>query len=123
MTNEQIRDLFLAVDSNDVDTLKAVFNSDIILVFGNQDPIQGREAVLEAFSNTSNLFNAIHHNIIAVWTGVWKQGEVRSVECIANYTRKDNKTVSLPVTSTLRLNQEGQIADYRIFMDSSPAFA
>jgi ketosteroid isomerase-like protein len=52
MTNEQIRNLFLAVDTNDVDTLKAIFDSDIILVFGNQEPIQGLDAVLKAFSST-----------------------------------------------------------------------
>ena len=123
MTNEQIRDLFQAVDAADETVLKAAFDPDIILVFSNQEPIQGRDAVLETFRSTSDSFNAIHHTVHAVWTGTWEQGEVRSVECTANYTRKDGKTVSLPVTSTLRLTREGRIADYRIFMDASPAFA
>ena len=123
MTNEQIHELLKAVDTANETALETAFDTDIILIFGNQDPIKGRDEVLETFRSTSDTFEAIHHELHGVWMGVWDKGEVRSVECTANYTRKDGNTISLPVTSTLRLTKEGRIADYRIFMDASPAFA
>ena len=123
MTDEQIRQLFKAVDNADETALRKAFDEDVVLIFGNQDPVKGREPVVETFSSTSANFDAIHHDVHAIWTGSWKRGEVRSVECTANYTRKDGRTVSMPVTSTLRFTEKDLIAKYQIFMDASPAFA
>ena len=123
MTDEQIHQLFKAVDRADKTALIKAFDEDIVLIFGNQDPVEGRDSVVETFGSTSANFDAIHHDIHAIWTGSWELGGVRSVECTANYTKKDGNTVSMPVTSTLRFNEKDLVAKYQIFMNASPAFA
>jgi len=48
---------------------------------------------------------------------------VKSVEAEVTFTRRDgSRTLPLPVTSTLRM-EEGRISDYRVFIDVSPLFA
>ena len=69
------------------------------------------------------MIGGLSHQIIGVWSGAWEGGEVKSVEAEVTYTRRNGtRTQPLPVTSTLRL-QDDQIKDYRIFMDLGPLFA
>jgi hypothetical protein len=47
---------------------------------------------------------------------------VVSVEATVTYTLTDDRRISLPCTSTLRLSS-GRAADYRVFIDTTPVFA
>ena len=122
-TEEDIRDFLAAVDGGDQASLAVAFADDIVLTFGNAEPVCGERKVLATFAGTSKTFASIHHELEGVWQGEWAKGKVRSAECKATYTHHDGTTVTLPVTSTLRLNAAGEISDYRIFMDPAPAFS
>lgn len=122
-TTEDVRAFLAAVDSGDQAALAAAFADDIVLTFGNADPVRGETDVLSTFAGTSDAFVSIRHDLKGVWRGAWEGGEVRSAECEATYTRHDGTAVTLAVTSTFRLNADGEIADYRIFMDPAPAFS
>jgi ketosteroid isomerase-like protein len=114
---------FQLIDAMDADAAAQAFADDGTFRFGNAEPAVGREQVRDNISEFFAMIAALDHRITGVWSGDWEQGEVKSVEAEAVYTRKDgSRTMPLPVTSTLRM-RAGLIQDYRIFMDISPLFA
>lgn len=114
---------FGKVDSQNAEELRSLISNDIRLQMANLDPTSGADEMIAAFKATEERFRSIHHEILGVWTGEVEHGLVVSVEAIARYEIFDGRKVSLPVTSTLRLSQDGKVTDYRIFMDPGPAFA
>ncbi|WP_170329771.1 nuclear transport factor 2 family protein [Ruegeria arenilitoris] len=117
------RMFFGKVDAQNAEDLRPYIASDIRLQMANLDPTRGADEMIVAFKATEERFRSIHHDILGVWTGDGEHGPVVSVEAIARYKIFDGRKVSLPVTSTLRLTQDGKVSDYRIFMDPGPAFA
>ncbi len=117
------RKFFNAVDQQDVQGLIPYLSQDVRLQMANMPDSLGINALVAAFEATEQRFSAIRHDIQGIYTGTWTEGDVVSVEATAHYKIGNDRDVSLPVTSTLRINGEGKISDYRIFMDPTPAFA
>lgn len=120
-------DFFSTVDTEPPEALRDYVTDDVRLKMGNDDPIVGVDALVASFESSKERFASSRHDIQGVWSGKWEGGEgdggeVVSVEAIAIYTFDDGREVRLPVTSTLRLNSERRVTDYRIFMDPGPAF-
>ena len=114
--------LFRAIDEMDTATFAKAFTDDGCLRFGNAEPTVGRDQVEAALAGFYATIGGLSHDIQGVWSGHWDGGEVRSVEALVTYTRKDGtRTIAIPVTTTIRLRGD-RIADYRIFMDLSPLF-
>lgn len=116
------KQFFATVDSRQPNAIVSFMQADARLQMGNAPALVGIPAIHDSFAQAAQRFSAIQHDLQGVWQGVWDKGEVVSVEAIVTYTFPNGKTVTLPCTSTLRL-QDGKIADYRIFIDPSPAFA
>ncbi|MEO1039609.1 MAG: nuclear transport factor 2 family protein [Pseudomonadota bacterium] len=116
------RGFFKRVDAQNARALERDFADDIHFRMGNLEPLLGRDAVIGAFLQTDENFSGITHDIMGAWTGTWDKGEVVSVEALATYNRSGRTPVTIPVTSTLRLNADRQVADYRIFIDPAPVF-
>ncbi|NEQ29113.1 MAG: nuclear transport factor 2 family protein [Microcoleus sp. SIO2G3] len=120
--SEWVKRLFATIDEMKADEFVSFFAKDAQFRFGNAKPVVGREGVLNAVKKFFLSIKSLQHDITGQWTGQWEQGNVVSVEAEVSYTRKDGTVVTLPCTSTLRL--EGDlIRDYRIYMDISPVFA
>ena len=123
LVDQWLQDLFRSIDAMDAPTFARAYSEDGAFRFGNSDPALGREQVERAASGFFSMIGGLSHQIIGVWSGTWEGGEVKSVEAEVTYTRHNGtRTQPLPVTSTLRL-QDDQIKDYRIFMDLGPLFA
>jgi hypothetical protein len=88
----------------------------------NMEPSVGVEPLKAAFQAAADRFRSISHEVQGIWGGKWEQGDVVSVEAVVRYELPSGRVVELPCTSTLRL-QGDKIADYRIFIEPSPAFA
>jgi hypothetical protein len=95
--------------------------TDVRLQMANMTPSIGVDALEQAFRGAAERFKSITHKIEGIWTGQWQFGRVVSVEAVVRYELPHGKVVELPCTSTLRLKGE-KIADYRIFIEPSPAF-
>ena len=52
----------------------------------------------------------------------WESEEGTVVEADVTYTRKDGGTVTVPVVTIYR-ERDGEIVDYRVFIDLAPLFA
>ena len=118
---------FQIVDSQQASALRPFVCRDIRLQLANEQIAVGADALISVFEASQTKFKSIEHDIQGIWTGHWHGGDVVSVEAIARYRLKrasnaSQSDIDLPVTSTLRLNSDGKIADYRIFMNPAPAF-
>ncbi|MGQ0466404.1 MAG: nuclear transport factor 2 family protein [Sporichthyaceae bacterium] len=116
-------EFFRTVDARDATAFAEAFTDDGRFRFGNGAPVVGREAVEVAAAGFFASIAGLSHDIVAVWSGHWEGGDVRSVEATVTYTRLDgSRTEAIPVVTTIRLVGD-RIADYRIFMDIAPLFA
>jgi ketosteroid isomerase-like protein len=115
------KEFFAVVDSRQPEKIAAYMTDDVRLQMANMEPSVGVDFLKAAFQGAADRFKSISHKIQGVWAGQWESGDVVSVEAIVRYELPSGKVVELPCTSTLRFKGE-KIADYRIFIEPSPAF-
>ncbi len=109
--------LFADIDSMDPDAFAQHLADDVRFVFGNSEPVIGRENVRETWAGFCDAIAGVSHEVIEQWVNE----PAVVVESIVTYTRKDGSTISLPVVTIYRAGDE-LIDDYRIFMDVAPLF-
>ena len=113
------RTIFAAVDAQDIAAFDAMFADDGRLVFGNREPLVGREAMIAANVAFFQLIQGVRHQLRNEWTV-----EAETIaETDVTYTRLDGKEVTVPAVSIWRVDDDGLIVDYRIFIDQAPLFA
>jgi hypothetical protein len=118
-----VLELFRIVDAMDAPAFGRLFIEDGSMRFGNSTAVRGRQQVEQALSSFYSTIGGLSHEITGLWKGRWEHGDVRSIESLVTYTRRDGSvTAPIPVTTTIRMNGS-RIADYRIFMDISPLFS
>jgi ketosteroid isomerase-like protein len=111
-------ELFADIDSMEPDRFAAHLADDVTMRFGNADPVQGRDAVRDAWAGFCAELDGVRHSLADQWPS--DHGTV--VEAQVTYTRKDGSDVTVPVATIYR-ERDGLIADYRIFIDLAPLFA
>jgi ketosteroid isomerase-like protein len=113
--------VFEAIDEMKAEEYASYFAEDASFRFGNAEPIVGRQTIRDAMVVFFSTIKGLRHEVVGVWEGEWAQGDVYSVETEVTYTRTDDEVVSLPATSTMRMNDD-LIQDWRIFADISPVY-
>jgi ketosteroid isomerase-like protein len=111
-------DLFTDIDSMVPEAFSQHLAEDVSFVFGNSDPVIGRENVRESWARFCEAIDGVSHEVIEQF----EHGPTTVVESTVTYTRKDNSTISLPVVTIYR-GAGDLIEDYRIFMDVAPLFS
>jgi ketosteroid isomerase-like protein len=117
-----VKEFFAVVDSRQPEKIAAYMTSNVRLQMANMEPSVGVEPLKAAFQAAADRFRPISHEIQGIWGGMWEQGDVVRVEAVVRYELRSGTVVELPCTSPLRLRGD-KIADYRIFIEPSPAFA
>lgn len=115
----EARSLFAAVDARDVVALDALLADDARLVFGNQEPLLGRGAVLAGNAAFFQLVRGLRHQLRNEWT----VGADTIAETDVTYLRLDGKEVTVPAVTIWRVDGDGLIVDLRIYVDQAPLFA
>jgi len=110
--------LFDDIDSMEPERFTAHLADDVTMRFGNAEPIQGRNAVHDTWAGFCEGIDGVSHSLVEQW----QSGSGTVVEAEVTYTRKDGGTVTVPVVTIYR-ERDGEIADYRIFIDLAPLFA
>jgi hypothetical protein len=119
MTDELTRRVFAAIDSMKPDAIAEFLTTDARLVFGNAEPLAGREAVIAGLQAFFSTIKGIRHRIV----NEWHIGADTLVEVEVTYRRLDDKSVSVPATSIWHARDDGFIEDYRVFFDLTPVYA
>lgn len=113
--------LFAAGDAKDIDAIVQFYSLDTSFRFGNAKPIHGRQAVRDLLSSRPDAAT-VEHELLGIWTGKDGDYDVVSAEAYVTYTVPGRGRITCPCTSTMRRGKDGLIADYRVFIDTTPAF-
>ncbi|MEU9836589.1 nuclear transport factor 2 family protein [Streptosporangium sp. NPDC048047] len=119
MTDDVVRGVFQVVDSFDPDEFALLLTEDATLVFGNAEPLAGREAIVAGLRAFYSTIGGLRHRIVRSWqvdADVIAETEV-------TYRRLDGKDTSVVAVSIWRTRDDGLITDYRIFVDLAPVYA
>jgi hypothetical protein len=119
MPNEMTQRVFQTVDSMRPDSIAELFTEDAKMVFGNADPLVGREAITAGIQGFFSTINGLQHRIV----NDWHIGADTVAETEVTYRRLDDKDVSVPVVSIWHTRDDGLINDYRVFFDLTPVYA
>jgi SnoaL-like protein len=111
--------MFRAVDEQDIEGNARYMDPQVRFRFGNGDVMHGHAALAEGQRHLYASIRAMRHRLI----GLWREGDVVTVEADVTYTRLDGAEVTVPVLSLLRLSGPELVGDYRVFFDLGPVFA
>lgn len=112
-------EFFALVDAGDADGVAGRVTADAVLATGNGEPIVGREGIRGAIANFQTLITSISHEVVRAW----EVGDGYVAELQVTYVRLDGGKLVLPCTNIFDVDGDGQITDYKIFMDMTPVFA
>jgi len=115
---EQVRDVFAALDALDVPAMAALVSDDVRMRFGNGELVEGKEAFAQAAEAFAASIAGIRHEIH--WLRAVDDAVIAEMD--VHYKRLDGSQLTLPCCNTFRV-RDGLIADYRIYMDISPLYA
>jgi ketosteroid isomerase-like protein len=112
--------MFAAGDSGDVDGLLGFLTDDVVLVFGNGEPVH-KDGIRDLWGQVVSTLKGVRHEIHDIWHAA-EDADVLIARMTVHYSKLDGSVVSLPCVNVFRLRDE-LIADYRIYIDASPVFA
>ena len=110
--------LFDDIDSMDPERFARHLADDVVMRFGNAEPVHGRGAVRDAWAGFCDGLDGVRHRLVDRWDAP----PATIVQADVTYTRKDGSEVTVPVATIYRAGGE-LIEDYRIFIDLAPLFA
>jgi len=110
--------LFDDIDSMEPDRFARHLADDVVMRFGNAEPVNGRAAVCDAWAAFCDGLAGVQHDIVEQWL----VAPATIVEALVTYTRKNGSRVTVPVATIYRASGD-LIDDYRIFIDLAPLFA
>jgi ketosteroid isomerase-like protein len=116
-----IRELFAALDAGDFGRALPLLADDVRVQFGNLPPTVGRERFHQDGIAFQASIGGIAHSLEHVWAVSDRGQEVVVCEMAVTYTRLDGSRLTLPCANSFRL-RDGQVADYRVYMDIGPVF-
>ncbi len=111
--------IFHLVDSGQPDAIAALFAPHARFVFGNADPLVGRDAIAVGLAAFFASVSGLRHEIVKLW----RVGSDTIAETRVTYWRCDGRSVVVPVVSIWRTGTDGLITDYRVFGDLTPVLA
>jgi hypothetical protein len=112
-------EVFAQVDRLDPDAVAALPAQDARLMFGNGEPLVGREAILAGSLAFLSVVKGLRHEIRREWT----VGDTTVAEADVTHTRRDDNQVTLAAVSIWRVGADGLMVDFRACYDPAPVFA
>jgi hypothetical protein len=114
---EITRRLLHAADT-DIARFFGFFSADCVFRMGNNDPVEGSEAIQEWVASYLGSVAGMHHAIVEQWS----DGNVAALHVNVTYTMNNGTSFTLPAVTRTRI-EKGKVTEYLIFMDPSPVVA
>ncbi|WP_327048939.1 nuclear transport factor 2 family protein [Microbispora sp. NBC_01189] len=119
MSDDVVRHVFRSVDSFDPEEFGRLLAEDATLVFGNAEPLAGRESIVAGLREFYSIIGGLRHRVVRNW-----QVDADIIaETEVTYRRLDGRDASAVAVSIWRTRDDGLISDYRIFVDLAPIYA
>jgi len=111
-------EVFAAADAGDAVGFAGFFADNGQLVFGNDEPITARESITAGLTGFLGTIRGMRHAVVREWD----IEDESIVELKVTYDRLDGNRVTIPVVSIVRADEQGKIADYRVYYDLAPLY-
>jgi ketosteroid isomerase-like protein len=111
--------MFADIDRMDANAWASYLAPDVVMRFGNADPVHGRDACRDALAAFYTQIDGLRHEVVEQW----EHGAATIVEANVTYTRTDGREVTVPVVTIYRTDPDDLISDYRVYIDLAPVFA
>ncbi|MHA4844766.1 nuclear transport factor 2 family protein [Flavitalea antarctica] len=108
-----------AIDGKDIETYGKFLADDISVQFNNDQPMQGKETVLQGLGYYWQSFGSVEHDL----TNIYGRDTAYVLEAQNHYVRKDGKMATVKAVAFTDLNDHGLVESVRIYQDVSPVFA
>ncbi|UVL43202.1 nuclear transport factor 2 family protein [Pseudomonas sp. B21-040] len=109
-----IAKFYEVVDSGDLEEFSSYLAGDLVFKFGNSPELHGIPEVIEALRGFYLRISGVKHFLYKVIDS----GDHTFITCDVQYWRLDGTVLKVPAAVLLR-HVDGQISDYRIFVDNS----
>ncbi|MEV4476614.1 nuclear transport factor 2 family protein [Nonomuraea salmonea] len=119
MSDDEARHVFQIIDAFDPDGIAKLMAEDGTMVFGNADPMVGRQAIADGLRAFFATIAGLRHRIVRHW----RVGADTIAETEVTYRRLDGRDARVVAVTIWTTRDDGLISDYRIFVDVAPAYA
>lgn len=115
---QRMHDLFRSIDSSDANAFASFLTEDVVLQFGNAEPIQGRDLVRDVIAGFFDSIHGLKHQLHAHWL----QDDALICNGSVTYTRHDGSTLQVPFANIL-MRKGDLISKYMIYVDTSQLYS
>lgn len=115
MTHPILDERFKAVDSKDLSGFLDLLTDDHVLVFGNREPVYGKETAGRQVEQFWAMIGGLKHNI----QSIREVGDTAFVESLIDYKRLDGRVVRVPCCDVFVMEGD-KIRETRAYLDQSP---
>jgi ketosteroid isomerase-like protein len=116
-----IDDYYADVDAMRLAAFVERHSDDAAVVFGNNPPAVGKEAIGAAIGGFWSMIGGLRHERRNLW--FVNDGATAVLEVVTHYTTKGGAAVPIPCVSLLDRNTDGKVTSLRVSIDLAPLFA
>lgn len=118
--SDWITDFYADVDEMRMEPFLDRFSDDGVVIFGNNPPAVGKEAIGEAIGGLWSVISGLRHEKRNLW---FVDDDTAVFEVVTHYTTLGGAVVSTPCVSILEKDAQGKVRSLRIHIDLAPLFA
>jgi ketosteroid isomerase-like protein len=115
-----IDDYYADVDAMRLEPFVERHSDDASVVFGNNPPAVGKEAIRAAIGGFWSMIGGLRHERRNLW--FVNDGATAVLEVVTHYTTKGGAAVPVPCVSLLDRNGDGRVTSLRVYIDLAPLF-
>ncbi len=116
-----IDDYYADVDAMRLEAFVERHSDDAVVVFGNNPPSVGKEAIRAAIGGFWSIIGGLRHERLNLW--FVDDGATAVLEVVTHYTTKGGAEVPVPCVSLLDRDADGKVTSLRVHIDLAPLFA
>jgi len=116
-----IDDYYADVDAMRLEAFVERHGDDASVVFGNNPPSVGKEAIRAAIGGFWSMIGGLRHERRNLW--FVNDGATAVLEVVTHYTTKGGAAVAVPCVSLLDRSADGKVTSLRVHIDLAPLFA
>ena len=111
---------FEQVDSMDPHAVGKFFAEDAVMVFGNGEPMVGRDVIVAGNGAFMLSIKKLSHRLV----NEWDLDTTTIVESEVTYLRRDDSQVTIPAVTVLHADGDDDLITHaQVFYDPAPIFA
>ena len=115
-----IDDYYADVDAMRLEAFVERHSDDATVVFGNNPPAVGKEAIRAAIGGFWSMIGGLRHERRNLW--FINDGHTAVLEAVTHYTTKGGAKIPVPCVSLLDRNADGKVSSLRFYIDLAPLF-